>query len=215
LRLSQQVKTLISCFLVTLGAVALEAQSFYPRHNFTLGVGGAQPRGELNGAFSNSAGVNFAYGYRFQKYFQADAGFDTVFGAGGTKAYEENAFGYSRIRDYQFFVPVGGRAILPLFRGRLLFAGGAGAAYLRYSELLHQPSEYIKVDCISCTARDGWGYYALLDLSYFLDRGQHFRIGAVTKVFRGHTEGEPLGALPGVRTRDRWINTFGQFGFSF
>ena len=112
-------------------------------------------------------------------------------------------------------MPVGGRAILPLAGGRVLFSGGAGGAYLRYSELLHQPSEYIKIDCLTCTARDGWGYYALLDLSFYLDRAQHFRVGAVSKVFRGHTNGEPLGSLEGIRTRDRWINTFGIVGFSF
>jgi hypothetical protein len=54
-----------------------------------------------------------------------------------------------------------------------------------------------------------------LPSSIFIDRAQHFRIGAVSKVIRGHTEGEPIGSVPGVRTRDRWINTFGQFGFSF
>jgi hypothetical protein len=34
-------------------------------------------------------------------------------------------------------------------------------------------------------------------------------------VYRAHTEGDRLGAVPGIRTRDRWLHIFGEFGFSF
>ena len=52
-------------------------------------------------------------------------------------------------------------------------------------------------------------------MSYFLDQGQHFRVGVNTRVYRGHTEGEPLGPVPGVRTKDKWLNLFVELGFSF
>jgi hypothetical protein len=52
-------------------------------------------------------------------------------------------------------------------------------------------------------------------VSAYLDRGQHFRLGVVSRVYRGHTQGDPLGAIPGLRTRDHWINTQAQVGFSF
>lgn len=191
------------------------ADSYYPRHNFTFGAGVGEPRADLKPYFSDRPGISIGYGYRFQRYFQADVGLDVVFGAAEVRDYLETELGPLRIRDRQFFIPFGGRAILPLARGRVLISGGGGGAYMRYAELLHQPSEYYKVDCPVCTARDGWGYYALADLSFFLDRYQHFRVGAVTKVYRGHTQGEPLGGVPPFRTRDEWVNILGQVGFSF
>lgn len=193
----------------------LAAQSFYPRHNFTFGAGASSPRADLAGPFSDRPGMSVGYGYRFARYFQADFGLDTVFGAGGIRDYLETSFGPVRIRDYQFFVPMGGRGIIPLVKGRLLISGGGGGAYLRYTELLRQPSEYYHIDCPECSARSGWGYYALVAANVFLDRDRHFRLGATSKVYRAHTEGDRLGAVPGIRTRDRWLHIFGEFGFSF
>lgn len=190
-------------------------ESYYPHHNFTFAAGGAMPRADLANAFRDRPVISAAYGWRFLRNFQLDLGLDTVFGAAGVKAFEDTGFGYSRIRDYEFFVPAGGRVILPLFRGRLLIAGGGGGAWMHYTELLHQPAEYYHIDCVTCGSRSGWASYALADVSAYLDRGQHFRVGAVTKVYRGHTDGDFLAALPGLRTTDRWVNIMGLFGFSF
>jgi hypothetical protein len=201
--------------LALAAAAGLAAQSYYPRHNVSFAVGGAQPKGELFGAFSTKPGISVGYGYRFQRYFQADIGFDTVFGAANVRAFQESPFGYLRIRDHQYFLPMGGRAIIPLIGGRLLISGGGGGAYMRYSESLRQPSDYYRIDCPTCSVRSGWGYYALADISAFVDSAQHIRLGVVSKVYRGHTDGDPLAGVPGVRTRDRWVNIMGQVGFSF
>ncbi len=195
-------------------AVPLAAQSYYPRHNFTFGAGAAQPRADIATPFTNSPGISIAYGYRFHRYFQADTGLDVVFGAADIRDFfQSELFGYLRIRDYEFFIPFGGRAILPL--GRLMIFGGAGGAHMRYTELLRQPIGYYRIDCPVCSTRSGWGYYALAGVNVFLDRGRHFRLGVTSRVYRGHTEGDPLGRVPGIRTRDRWIKTFGEIGFSF
>jgi hypothetical protein len=200
-------------------AAAVSAQSFhyydYPRHNLTFGAGASSPRAELTGLFVDRPGISVAYGYRFQRFFQADMGLDTVFGAGQIRDFLDTPLGPSRIRDYQFFLPLGGRGILPLARGRLLISGGGGGAYLRYTELLHQLSEYYRLDCPACNARSGWGYYALVSTEAFVDRGRHFRLGVTSKVFRAHTDGDRLGPVPGFRTRDHWLHIFGQVGFSF
>ncbi len=205
--------------IMLLGAVAtLSAQSYYhyyPRHNFTFGAGAASPRAELTGLFTDRPGVSVSYGYRFDRYFQADIGLDTVFGAGQIRDYLDTPLGPSRIRDYQFFLPMGGRAIAPLARGRLLISGGGGGAYLRYTELLRQLSDYVRLDCPECNSRSGWGYYALVSAEAFVDRDRHFRLGVTSKVYRAHTEGDPLGPVPGVRTRDHWLQIFGLVGFSF
>lgn len=201
--------------LITVLAGALAAQDYYPHHNVTFGVGAAQPRADLRPNFETSPGITLGYGYRFQRYFQADLGLDVVFGAAGVRDYLNTGFGPLRIRDYQFFLPFGGRAILPLAKGRFLFSGGGGGVWGHYTELLHQPSDFYRIDCPVCGSRSGWGYYTLLGTTVFLDRNMHWRVGATGKVYRLHTEGDPLGTVPGLRTRDHWVNVYGEFGVSF
>ena len=200
---------------VTLGLGPLAAQDWYPRHNFTMGLGAGQPRGDLRNFFDSAFGLTVGYGFRFHPYFQIDLGFEPLFGAAGVRDFFPTSFGNRRIRDYQFLVPIGGRAILPLARGRVLFSGGGGAAYMRYTELLSQPSDYFRLDCPVCNSRHGVGGYAVLSTSVALDRYQRFRFGVTGKVYRGHTSGDPLGQAPGVRTRDHWVNLYGEFGVSF
>jgi hypothetical protein len=199
---------------MAVAAAALPGQSLYPRHNFTLGFGGAQPQQQLEANYQTRPGLSVGYGYRFSRYFQADVGFDTVFGAAGVRDYLASDAGYLRIRDYEFFVPVGARGILPLFGGRLLISGGGGGAYLRYAELVHQPNDYYRYDCPACGTRSGWGYYALASAGTYVDRAQHFRVGVVAKMYRANTSGDSLGAAAGD-SRDRWLNLMGEFGFSF
>src|SRR5262249_35025142 len=122
-----------------------------------------------------------------------------------------------RIRDFQHFLPFGGRAILPLYDDKIQIYGGLGGAYLRYSERVRQPfpGTGFRIDCSVCSARDGFGYYGMFGVNTALDRARHFRVGAGTKVFRGHTSGDPLGLAPPRETTDRWINIFAAFSFSF
>ena len=196
-------------------AAPLLGQSSYPRHNFTFGAGAGLPRGDLVAYFSDSPAIAVSYGYRFHPNFQLDLGLDTVFHAAGVKDYYQSALGTHRIRDYQFMVPMGARAVLPLAGGRFLFGGGGGGAYMRYSERLHQPSDYYQIDCPVCASRDGWGYYGLLNAAAFVDRAKHFRVGVTSKVYRGHTNGEALGGAPPLKTRDHWVHLYAEFGLSF
>ena len=221
LSLPQTGKVLRTALFLLAASLPLAAEwhptfyEYYPHHNFTFGAGIAEPKGDLGGYFVNKPGISVGYGYRFLRYLQADVGLDVVFGAAHVRDYLNTDFGPLRIRDRQFFVPFGGRAILPLFKGRLLISGGGGGAYLRYAELLRQPSDYFKIDCPVCLTRDGWGYYALTDVSAFLDHNQHFRVGVTAKSYRGHTEGDSLAGVPAIRTKDRWLNILGNVGFSF
>jgi hypothetical protein len=189
------------------------AQEWHPRHNFTFGAGGAAPGADLSNLMQTSPGVSVGYGYRFMRYFQADIGMDILFGAARIRQFLQTDFGGLRIKDREYFVPMGGRAIAPLMDGRLLLSGGGGGLYMRYNERLNQPSSYYRFDCPICTARSGWGYYAQVGGDYFI--APNFRLGVKTRVYRGHTEGQPLGPVPGVRTRDQWVNTLGEIGFSF
>jgi len=200
--------------LITLAA-PLYAQSWYPRHTFSLGVGAGSPRQELAGPFRDSAGIAVGYGRRFHRNFQADVGLDTVIGAARVRDYLESSFGDLRIRDYQFLIPFGVRAILPMDRGRFLVSAGGGGVHMRYTELLRQPSDYIRIDCRVCSSRSGWGVYALVGASMALDRYQRFRLGVASRIYRGYTNGDSLGLVPGIRTKDQWVNVFGEFGISF
>ncbi len=206
------MRTLLIGLLTLAGA---SAQSWYPHHSFHFGMGAGQPRGDLRPFFDDAFGLEIGYGYRFHRYFQADLGFETVFGAAGVRDFLPTGFGDLRIRDYQYLVPLGGRAIAPLANGRFEIYGGGGGAYMRYSERLRQPSDSFHIDCAVCASRDGWGWYGALGASAALDRGRHVRLGVGSKVYRGHTSGDPLGAVPALRTRDHWVNVFGELTFAF
>ena len=136
-----------------------------PRHNFTVGFGAGIPSGDLGPFFDNSPNLTFGYGYRFHRYFQADFGLDTIFGSAGVNDFLETGFGALRIRDRQYFVPFGGRAILPLGRVMLYGGGGGGGAWMTYREQLRQPNPNFRFACPPCTSRSGWGYYAQTGLN--------------------------------------------------
>jgi len=157
------------------------------------------------------------YGYRFHPYFQADVGFQAVFGAARINDFLPTDFGQLRIRDYQFFLPFGGRVIVPIARDRFQFHAGGGGTYMWYTERLHQPfaNQGFRFACDVCASRSGVGYYALLAGNAALDRDQHFRVGIGSRVYRGHTEGDPFGDVPGRRTEDTWITVFASFSFGF
>jgi hypothetical protein len=201
--------------LVLAAAAALNAQDWYPKNNFTIGGGFARPRGDVGVFLSDAPGVNISYGRRFHRNFQADFGFDTAFGAANVNDYLETGLGYRRIRDYQYFVPFGGRAILPLAGDRFQIAGGMGGVFMRYAERISQPSDFYRIDCPVCSSRSGWGYYGLVNVGGFVDQRRIFRVGVTAKMYRGNTDGEPLGNIPPLRTTDRWLMIGGEFGISF
>jgi hypothetical protein len=200
--------------LTALAAIA-PAQDWYPKHNFTVGIGAGVPQADLQNAFDPKVGVRVGYGYRFHRNFQADIGFDTIFGAGNVREFVNTQLGFTRLRDYQYFLPMGGRTIIPLLGGRLEFHAGGGGAYLRYQEQIRQPSEFVRLACPYCSSRSGWGYYGMAGFSVALDQAQHFRLGVTPMIYRGTTNGQGLGNVPAFETRDKWINVMAEFRFSF
>ncbi len=199
-----------------LAALPVVAQTPYRKHTLWLGAGAGLPRADLRFSMSDSFGLTGGYGYRFHRFFQAEVGLDTLFGAAGVRDYYASPLGDLRIRDFQYLVPFGGRVILPVLSDRLQFHGGVGGAYLRYAERIRQPfgDAYYRLACPVCEARSGWGSYGLLGASVALDRWQHFRFHFNTRVYRGGTRGGPIGAVPGRRTTDRWVNMFAGISFN-
>ena len=206
-----------SAILLALFTLPVWGQYSFRKHNITFGGGINIPSGELKPYLSNAPGFRAGYGYRFHRLFQADFGLDVGFGSADVRDFYETEFGELRIRDYQYFVPLGGRVVVPLAEEKVQLYAGGGGAYLRYSERIRQPyANYgYTIDCPVCRSRDGWGYYALAGGSVALDRARNFRVGVVTKFFRGETTGDSLGTLPAFRTVDRWANIAAEFTFSF
>jgi len=208
---------LVCSTVLTCGAACASAQYYqapWQKNHFSVGLGVTVPQDDLAALYNNAVGWSFGYGYRFLRNFQADVGLDTGYNAANVNQYLNSGFGPLRIRDFQFFVPMGARAVIPLAHDRFELSAGGGGAYLRYSERLKQPGSYISVGCPICSARDGFGYYALAAFDYALDRSGTFKIGATTRVYQGHTNGAAVG-LATNRTRDRWINSFFTFSVNF
>ncbi len=189
-------------------------QSFQ-RHHFTGGLGAATPRDELSNYYQNAVSWTIGYGYRPVSFFQIDLGYDGAYNAARVNDYyETNTFGAVRIRDFQQYYPVGGRAVLPLADGKVQVFGGGGGAYMRYSEGLRQPSEYYRIDCPVCNARGGFGWYALAGGDVAVNRAQNLRLGVTTKMYKGTTDGLSVGIIPAARTKDRWLNVYFHLTFS-
>ena len=209
--------TKVAIFLLAQSLVMTAFGQDYRRHNVGLIMGVGRPQGELKPLFSDSFLAGVEYGYRFHRNFQLDTGFDTTFGAAGVRDWLPSFVGDLRIRDYQHFLPFGGRVVLPLAQERVNIYGGLGGVYMRYTERIRQPFSNggLRLDCSVCGARDGFGYYSTVGVSAALDQARMFRIGVGAKVYRGHTSGDPLGAAPPRETKDHWLMLFGTVGVSF
>jgi len=184
-------------------------------HNVFLGVGSAIPVGNTAGYLSTAPLLNFGYGYRFNRRFQADVGLQMVFGAANNRNAEITDFGAVQGGDHEYMVPLGGRLYIPQPFKRLEFSVGGGAAYLHYSETISTGNSDVSLSCYSCTSRGGWGGYGLVNGSYYLDRGHNWRLGTTVQYFAASTNGLAVGNVPALKTTDHWTNVSVEFGFSF
>lgn len=195
-------------------------------HNISFGVGSAMPVGSSTNYLSTAPFIRLAYGYRFNRLFQADAGFQMAFGAAhNNQNAEVTTFGEVRGGDHEFFFPLlGGRVYIPLPVSRLQASIGGGAVHLHYSETASSNGGGYGYGygyggygstCYSCTSRGGWGGYGLSNVSYFLDSNQMLRVGVTVEYIAASTNGEPVANIPGIPTTDHWLNLSFEFGASF
>lgn len=208
----------LTFLMILLGAAAIQpsAGQSFQKHHITAGLGAGLPGDELKEYYSNSVSWTFGYGYRPIRYLQADLGLDTVYNAARVNEFLNNPqFGFVRIRDFEFMVPLGGRAVLPLADGKFQIYSGGGAAYLRYTERLRQPSQFFNIQCPICQARSGWGHYFLVGGDVALTSGGALRFGVTSRVYQATTDGSQVGEIPAVKTRDRWVNTYVHLSLSF
>ena len=221
LRVSYRLGQFAVTQALLLGIVALSAsQAFaqeddFHRNNITVGVGAATPVGNSTNYLVTAPLVNIAYGYRFNRLFQADAGFQMAFGAANNQNAEVTDFGNLQGGDHEFMIPLGGRIYIPLGFKRIELSAGGGAIYLHYSETVSSNGGYYSPGCYSCTSRGGWGGYGLANASYFLDSNHNFTVGTTIQYIAGATNGLSVGNVPANRTTDHWMNVMLDFGVSF
>ena len=202
-------------FLLTSSSLTFaQSGEDYHRNNITVGVGPAIPTGSSTNYFSAAPMVTIGYGYRFNRWFQADAGLQFAFGAANNSNAEISDFGPVQGGDHEFMLPLGGRIFIPTPFKRFEVSAGAGTAYLHYSETVPQ-NGYYQNNCYSCTSRGGWGGYGLANISYFLDSNRNFRVGTTLQYIVAGTNGQAVGNVPGIHTTDHWLNLMFEFGLSF
>ena len=198
--------------LLAVMAVSLAAQDSFPRETLEIGGGAAVPAAGLSRYMSSSPMFRVAYGHRFHRYVQADAGLEIASGAAGVHTVERSSVGDITITDSELLATFGGRAVLPLAHDRLELHVGGGGAHLHYGEDASLPrgvktSGLFDVACPKCRSRGGWGHYGMAGAAVALDRRGRYWLGLDARLVRGTTSGQALGSIPKTRTKDQWINT--------
>jgi hypothetical protein len=194
------------------------AQDDFQHHNATFGIGAAVPVGNTANYLTKAPLIDFAYGYRFSRLFQADAGVQMAFGAAHNQNPEITGYGAVQGGDHEFMIPLGGRVYIPQPYERLSLSAGGGAAYLHYSETASSGNTGYggyATGCYSCTSRGGWGGYGLGNVSYYLDSNRFFHVGTTIQYVVASTNGPAVGNVPAFKTTDHWLNVVFEFGVSF
>jgi hypothetical protein len=158
--------------------------------------------------------LQFGYGYRPWKHFQADVSLTVVPRAAGINVPLQTTVGTFEVKDTEFILPFGGRAILPLLAGRMELFGGGGGTYLHYTEIAPTRLGYgcypsacvFDVACPFCVSRGGWGGYGTAGADVALDRRRRVWLGVETRFVKGTTSGELLGSGGTIKTKDQWLN---------
>jgi hypothetical protein len=184
--------------------------------NFDFIVGPAVPVGNATNYLSTAPFVGFGYGYRLNRLFQADAGFQIAFGAANNQNAVITDVGAVQGGDHEYMIPLGGRIIVPQPFRRVEVSAGGGTVYLHYSETAPSGGSYYGPStCYTCTSRGGWGGYGLANVSYFLDSNHTFRVGTTLQYIAGSTNGQSVANFPATKTTDHWFNLGFEFGVSF
>jgi hypothetical protein len=140
----------------TLSSLSMAQSEDYHHNNISVGVGPAIPIGNSTNYLTTAPLVTVGYGYRFNRWSQADTGFQAAFGAANNQNAEVSDFGAVQAGDHEFMIPLGARLYIPTRSRRIESSIGAETAYLHYGETVSS-NGYVTNNCYSCTSRGGWG----------------------------------------------------------
>lgn len=199
-------------------ALASAQSETFHRNTVTVGGGAAVPVGNDTAYLETAPLFSVGYGYRFNRFLEADAGLQIAFGAAMNQNPEQTDLGVVQGKDHELMFPIGGRVYIPTPFKRMELSAGGGGIHLHYSETIPSNVSYgygYSNTCYTCTARGGWGGYGLVNARYFLDDNHTFHIGTTVEFISATTNGDPVGDIPGISTTDHWTNVSVDFGLSF
>lgn len=169
-------------------AMPLFAQD-YNRKSLSVGVGGAIP--DVNGAMDGGIAVSLNFGYRFTRYIQADIGFQSSFNKDYRDYYPKSGAGSGTTTE--FFVPAGGRIVIPVWNGRIEPSFGLGGVYA-----------YDKGENYGNNHQGG--VYGLGGITYALDSHRRHRVGVTVRYINIMSAGRP---------HPEWVNVMGEYTYSW
>jgi hypothetical protein len=204
-------KIVLTAFLLLVSTGAFAQSEDMPHSDISFGIGAAVPNGADRAYLNNAPMIAFGYGYRFNRYFQAEGAFQMAFGAANNQNPEESEYGQVQGGDHEFLIPLTARFIVPLPLRKWQVSVGGGPAFLHYAETGSSDTYY----CFTCTSRGGFGLQGSAKIRYLLgDEGTYF-IGTNLQYFSASVNGDPVGNIPGTKTRDRWTNALIEIGVRF
>jgi hypothetical protein len=204
-------KTILLTILLTFVSTTVFAQEDLQHSDVNFAVGAAVPTGSDTSYLQKAPMISLTYGYRFNRLFQAEGGFQMAFGAANNENAEQSEFGAVMGGDHEFMIPFTGRIIVPLPLERWQISAGGGPVYLHYAETAASGSSY----CFTCTSRGGWGLQGSTKIRYLLGDEKNYHVGTILQYVSGSLNGDPVGNIPGTKTTDRWYNVLFEVGFSF
>ncbi len=180
------IRTVLALTIAMAAGVAASAQDVQSK-SITIGVGTAAPDDKQY--MDSDLALELNLGVRYNRYLQFDAGFETSFNRDHRNLIPRTGSGDTTSTN--FFVPVGGRIIIPLLRGRLEPSFGVGGVY-RYDKNGFDQNQ--------------GGAYGLGGVSYALDYEHRHRVGFTVRYINIMSTGRP---------HPQWVNVFGEYTYTW
>jgi hypothetical protein len=180
-------------FISLLAICTATAQSA-PRNRLTFSGGWSRQIGHHSGEPQTAAGLGLSYGYRVNKYIEAETGLFVAMDPTGEVC---GHFGCVDVSDHFFWVPFGVRFIAPL-RSRGELSAGGGGLFEKYTVGTEFPGG-------GPFPRDGLGGYFTASAAVALDHSRRFWLGVAPRWFLANPRGP----------RDRWFHVAVEFSVRF
>jgi hypothetical protein len=200
---------LLTIVLLLTSTAAFAQDSELPHNDVSFSVGAAVPNGPDRAYLSNAPMIALLYGYRFNRFLQAEGGFQMAFNAANNQNVETTAFGQYLGGDHEFMIPFSGRFYIPLPLEKWQFSAGGGPTYLHYAETAPNDGS----QCFTCTSRGGWGLQGFFTARRFI--GDNLYVGVTAQYVSANISGMPVGNVTEVSTTDHWANALVNIGFRF
>jgi hypothetical protein len=142
-----------------------------------------------------ATGLGLSYGYRLDKYLEAEAGLFTALDPTGDICAH---FGCLDVNDRYFWIPFGVRFIAPLHRDRVELSAGGGGLYEKYTVANPFPGG-------GPAAHSGWGGYFAASAGIAATHSRRFWVAATPRWF--------LANAP--YARDRWFQIAAELTYRF